>query len=505
MRALLLSVMMAAASLIAGPARAIDWVEVKTTHFILYGKKSDRDLPQLATRLELLNRLLEKLMNVTSERTDNSERPLLVYVVSQSEVTQNAGSSTVAGFYASGLRNGYAIVKQGKGGGTFDLGQEQILFHEFAHHFMLANVTGAYPGWYVEGFAEFFSTLEFKDDKSILFGKVPMYRAPALVMADLYPMAKLLHGTSAGLNLQEGDRYYGTAWLLTHYLTVGSERNKELVQYLNDLASPGGAKEVGSYFAGGEAALAKELNAYRRGKLKGYSLPLSSEGMAPPAIRPLAPDENALLIDELRFKRPMGSDDAAALAADVRKVAAGFADSAYAQAFLAEVEADLGAWEPALAAADTALRLDSANARAHAARAQALWGKAKAGTGAIDYKPVVQEIVAANKADLEDPYPLYLYFLAKRSQGPVSDIALQGLRKAFLQLPQNSMYRWAYAEAMAQRKDYAEAILVITPLANDPHGGRGALAAQRKREDYMALRDGKPLPVRVDEVETKAE
>lgn len=498
MRAFILSIVAAATVLVAVPAQAAsDWVEVKTPHFVIYGRRSDRGLAKLATRLEMLNKLLGTVLQVKQEENEG-ERPLLVYVVSQSEVTENAGSRTAAGFYAADRRNGYAVVKRGSDTEMFGLGQEAILFHEFAHHFMLAKAASAYPAWYVEGFAEFFSTLQFKDDEKVIFGNPPMYRAPQLVSTTLYPLNKLLHNTATGLSLEEGDRYYGAAWLLTHYLFMHNERGKEFNAYIKDLASPGGAKDITTYFAGGEKALTRELNSYLTSRLSGYSMQLSSKDVPAPTMRSLNPDESALLIGELRFKRSMNDADAEALARDIQATAAGFPNSAYAQAFLAEVLADLGDWDRALAAADAALKIDPNSARAHTAKAEALWGKAKAAGGEIAFKPIALEAIAANHADLEDPYPLFLYYRIRREQGAVSDVAVSGLQKAYFQLPQYDRYRWTLAEAMAARKDYASAITLITPLANDPHGRRDALAAQQKRDEFIALRDGKPVPVAID-------
>lgn len=486
-------------SLAATPARATDWVEVKTQHFIIYGKRSNKDLPKLAMRLEQLNKLLNTVLPMGGRTTAVIERPLLVYVVPEAEVRGNAKSTSAAGFYASDRRNGYAVVRSGVDHDVLGMGQEPILFHEFAHHFMLANASVPFPAWYVEGFAEFFATLRFQDDHTILFGNLPLYRAPQLVTRSLYPLNKLLRQRPGALGLEEGDRYYGAAWLLVHYLFMTPARGKEFQAYVNDLSSPGGARDIATYFEGGEKALSRELETYKKSRLHGYSTKAPMDGVAAPQIRALSPDENATLVQELRFKRYMGEADVKALAAQVQATAAGFKGSAHAQAFLAEVQADIGDWPAAIAAADAALKIDPDNARAHAAKAEALWGKAKDAGGPIAYAPILDEIISANHADVEDPYPLYLYYALKRDQGSVPDMALNGLHKTYLQLPQNVRYRRAFAEALADRKDYANAIVVITPLANDPHGGRSAVAAQHRRDVFIALRDGKPEPVFKDE------
>ena len=53
-----------------------------------------------------------------------------------------------------------------------DLDPKSVLFHEYAHHFMLHHFPAAYPAWYVEGFAEFFSVVAFPQDGSIEYGKI---------------------------------------------------------------------------------------------------------------------------------------------------------------------------------------------------------------------------------------------------------------------------------------------------------------------------------------------
>lgn len=479
------------------PLRAAEWMEVKTVHFTLYGKQSQKDLVQLAVRLERMNRLLGMLLPGTAGTLDSeAERPLLIYVLSASDVKSLSGNALQAGFYSFDKRNGYAVVTRGEGAGPFSLDQEVILFHEFAHHFMLANSNGAYPAWYIEGFAEFFSTLKFQDDGKVQFGNPPMVRVPQLVMAEIYPLDKLLHQSARGLNRADGDRYYGAAWLLTHYLVTNKARGKEFEAYVKDLASPTGARDVASYFSGGEAALTRELKAYIKAKLPAYRIAVPIDGLAEPKVRLLSAGEAALLLLDLRLKRQQNEEGRKALVERARAVAGQYPQSALAHTILAESLERIDDWTGAMAAADTAIRIDPASSRALADRADILLGKAETDKGEPPFGDIVKAIVAANRADLQDPYPLLLYYRVKRMQGtgPAPDVAFSGLEKAFLQLPQSPTYRWAYAQALAARKDYGNAVIIITPLANDPHGEGGTGRADAMRQRYIALRDGKPVP-----------
>ncbi|MET0240131.1 MAG: tetratricopeptide repeat protein [Sphingobium sp.] len=477
-------------------AMAAPWMEVKTPHFILYGKQSDKELTRLATRLELANMLLHTVLPMASPLVeDKEERPLLVYVVPPSEVKDLSGISTAAGFYNDDERNGYAVVGQGQSANKYMLNQETVLFHEFAHHFMLAKTHAAYPAWYVEGFAEFFSTLKFGDNGEVQFGNIPMVRVPQLVMEELYPLDKLMRNAPRGLGLAEGDRYYGASWLLTHFLVFNDARGKEFQAYVRDLASPSDARDVESYFNGGFKALDKELKAYKKSRLKAFSVTLTLPPEAAPKLRALSEEERTAILLELQLKAHKSEKDHVEMAADGRKAVAQFPRSAAVHAVLARIMVDQKNWDEALTEADAAIALDPNRSDAHAARAVVLLQRAEDSAG---YREAARAIAAANRADLHDPYPLFLYYRLMRERGETSEVAFDGLSKAFSQVPQRSAYRWAYADALAQRKDYARAITVITPLANDRHGGNSALAAQKLRDRFIAMRDGKPVERRAE-------
>ena len=53
---------------------------------------------------------------------------------------------TVAGFYAARDEDIFAVALRGGMG-------DDVLLHEYAHHFMMQNFASTYPAWFVEGFA----------------------------------------------------------------------------------------------------------------------------------------------------------------------------------------------------------------------------------------------------------------------------------------------------------------------------------------------------------------
>ena len=459
------------ALIVPGIARA-EWREAVSPHFIVYSEGSARQLEQFATRLEKADQLLRISTGI---KENEKITPLRVFLLDNiMDVQALVGSSRAAGFYSSGQRYAYAVATRRNGDGPFDLDAQSILLHEYAHHFMFQYFPAAYPAWYVEGFAEFYSTMKFKPDDSIEFGLVPMYRAPGLLINSVYPVAKLLASRPAGLSLEEGDRYYGTAWLLTHYLEFNQTRRKELSLYLDALGA-GQKPDPELAFAGGSKALQKELLAYMKSKMKMWVLNGRSFANVPKvSVALLDPARAALIEDELRLLRRHDPDKPEAKLAlnakRVRTLAARYPESAVAATVLAETELAAEAPDAALAAADRAIALDPKAARAFAVRATVMLDRAKKDDTDADWKAALSAIVKANRADLEDPVPLVLYHAYHQAKGgPVPEVAYDGLYKAFSILPQNSDYRILLAHEMADRGEFTRASRLLDPIAYSPH------------------------------------
>ena len=163
----------------AGSAQAA-WWQAKTQHFTVYREGGDAKLREFAEKLEKFDFLLRTVTKVTNPQQGS---PVKVYILSsESKVRELARNPNIGGFYTTSDRSAFAVLSRGEKANQFDFGAQEILFHEYTHHFMLHHFPAAYPAWYVEGFAEFFSIVKFPRDGSIEFGHVPLARAPGLVM-----------------------------------------------------------------------------------------------------------------------------------------------------------------------------------------------------------------------------------------------------------------------------------------------------------------------------------
>ena len=141
----------ALAALVMMPQAAhAEWRRAETRHFIVYSDGPERGLRDYAIRLERFDALMRGRFGLPPMEAG---RKLPVYLVggfsALREVRPNVATGT-GGFYSASDRDVYAVLQRGI--------DDDVLLHEYAHHFMYQNFPGFYPGWFTEGFAEFFMT-----------------------------------------------------------------------------------------------------------------------------------------------------------------------------------------------------------------------------------------------------------------------------------------------------------------------------------------------------------
>lgn len=468
------------------------WSQARSKHFIVYSDGSPKQIATFTEKLEKFDFLLRKVSNTPEEDTPN---PVLVYTVADEGTVQAiAHNKMVAGFYNTSDRHAYAVVSRAAKSWTFDIAPEDILFHEYAHHFMLHYFPAAYPAWYVEGFAEYYGPTSFPKDGSIRFGNIPMARVPELVTMPLYPLDQLFAKDTDALTRMDGSRYYGTAWALTHYFRNNEKRGDEFMRYLTDMVKGVPDVTLNKYFEGGTKGFEKELRAYLRGRLVANIYSPTDIPSFAVAVTPLEEAQGALMVQNLALMAGMPDEEQAKFAETVRAKVARYPASAFAQALLADAEALVDNDDAALAAADRAVAIDPAFARAWSTKADILLERADKSDKAEDWKAAVAAIVKANKADTEDPVPLMQFYRYRMMRGgEMPKVGYDGVAKAYGLLPQNGGYRMTYASALANQGLYKAAARLLTPLAFSPHASSGREAAMKMRESYLAKSAEEPV------------
>ncbi|MFM5916382.1 MAG: hypothetical protein ACKOOL_02490 [Novosphingobium sp.] len=479
------------------PAQA-KWLRGETRHFVVYSSGSAKEMQKFGLQLERFDKLLRTKFDIA---TDENPNKLTVYFLGSQDAVSNlyAGrTQDVAGFYSPQKEGSYAVANRTKGDGMFDLDGMTVLFHEYAHHFMFRNFSYAYPSWYVEGFAEYFSTVTFKDDGNWTMGKPAYHRAYGLIEGVHLPIDKLLFGDTEGLTPEQTDVFYGRSWLLVHMLSASPAYKGKASAYFTAIAQGKSEREAAAEVFGDLKQFDKALDSYLNGKLAYWSSknPLPADG----AMTASELDDISGRLVMLKLNRLQGRVDAKSR--DSLKALAqanpGRADLWYELA-LAERELVSDAEKPeketgeraAELAADKALAADPNHVRANVLKADILFKRLESAgnDSAADWTRARSYLVTANAHAVDDPTVLLewydSYVFQRRTPSKVAHAALQ---RAFELEPEVTEVRVQYAFDLANQGEFDRAIRLVEFLAHDPHEGE---AGRKLLAMLTAMRDAK--------------
>lgn len=501
MRGTRIAIGVAGLVMLAMPAQA-KWLRADTENFIIYSEGNEKSLRTFAENLQRFDATLRIRFKLTQSEEPNR---LTVYLVPHAAdagrlMTGKSGSS-IAGWYSPAPDGSFAISHREDVVIKGTPQSQQTLFHEYSHHFMRRYAAAAFPAWFIEGFAEFYSTVNFTKDGRAETGKPVYARAYGLLTMPKIPADKLLFQQPGEMrNSGQSDVYYGRSWLLTHMLYSDAARTGQLGRYVDAINRGEDSRKAAADAFGDFAELDKDLNRYM-GKPMVYSTsaaPIAVAGNI--AIAPLSAAEDALL--PLRLERISAHDDQIRIAKvrDELKAlslvhggeAGVWFELASAEWAIDDDKRDAAA---ARAAVDKALAIDPKHVRANVLLGRILTAEveAKDDPQPADWDAVRKPVILANRTNPDDPVPLYAYFRSFIDQGRrPPPIAIEGLGRAFQLAPENINTRIGYAFALANDGKFDEALKLARAVAFDPHdGGQGEelleqLETMRERSNERA-------------------
>jgi hypothetical protein len=265
------------ALLSAAPARA-EWRRAESPNFILYSTQPEAQLRQRILLLEDYDRLLRRMISVTEPPVPNK---LHIYIVDGNDDLQliRQVPSTTAGMYEATSEGIAAFVDD-----STNMSGNEILFHEYAHHFMLQYRPNAYPTWYVEGFAEYFMTARFSPTR-IDIGDYSSSRSGSIRFGTWLPMERVLNGDLRGFNDEQRAQFYAQAWLTVHYFYSTAERQAMLARYLVALRGDNPQNAIQTATGMDAAAFGREISHYvGSGHVDYGRMPRPANEAVPPVI-----------------------------------------------------------------------------------------------------------------------------------------------------------------------------------------------------------------------------
>lgn len=462
-----------ALTLCVSPAWA-DWLRAESERFIVYSDGDERTLRQYVQKLETFDRVLRIYMDLPADEAP--PRPMPIYLVGgQRELARviPGAADTLQGIYLPTEQDIFAVARRARR-------DDSTLLHEYAHHFMFQNAPQPHPAWFIEGFAEYYSTFNILPNR-VEIGRPNQQQLDWLQYANWMPIEDVLAGRFFN---EEGTHfnatYYPLSWLLTHWFLSDRERQDALQRYLIDAGRTGDPVASMQRQTGlTPADLRNVLRRYLNG-----ALPISGITQRFPAVPVeivrLPPSANDLLLINQRLKISLSRDDGDALVAEVRALAARHPDDPFAQLVLGRAEilhGDAVAGEGVL----TAL-LETQPQNVEALQLLALASL----NNAADHPQGPQTARRQAQGYLQrafnaDDGNYYTFLLIAESRlgepGYPDDNDLATWELAFTVAPQLASARFGYAQALMARGRNAQAISLLLPMTNDPHNHQNAAIA----------------------------
>lgn len=460
--------------LAAAPAQA-EWRRAESANFIIYSQGSESSLRRQARTLEMYDYILRARMGLPLD--EPPARKLPIYMVGGRSGLREIRPDLqphVAGFYSPATEGIFATAIRDQ--------DMDFLLHEYFHHFSFQHSSaGHLPGWLVEGFAEYFMTADVQDN-TIRIGEFNQNRAEWLLTASWIPLADLL-GKRMG-EIRAGshrDTYYPVAWLLTHWFMNDEARRAQLGAYITAVGQGGDPVRAMEEATGLTLAeLRRRLQSYMRGALQ---ISVYEVTRAEPEITvtrlPRSADDLLLLGQRLKVGVP--DDQRAATAALVRQRAGRHPDDPFALLQLGHAELHFG--DPVVGEAVLTRLLEREPQNVEALQLMASRYMRLARDEAEDRnRRLVQAQGYLRRAYAADPEQYHTLFMLAQVREAARDYPnendLLTWRLAYERAPQLPGVRLGFASAMMHAERFDEAVALLEPLANAPHGG-GAMEAAR--------------------------
>jgi tetratricopeptide (TPR) repeat protein len=479
-----------AAAFVVAPADAA-WYQASSKHFIIYANDNPKRLHDFAERLERFDAAVRFSKKMDDPEVGDGNRLTVFVLPKVAEVRALAGDKTgsIDGFYTGRIAGPLAYI--GQDAGTYGLSGDTIFFHEYTHHLMMQQTDAPpYPEWFVEGFAEFFSTPVFEHDGSVELGLAAQHRGAGLFYGPKLPVATLFAGMQPNMTAEQRDVFYGRGWLLTHYLLLGKKRDGQLTKYVALLSSGVPSVDAAHQAFGDFGQLDRELNEYMGRRLSALRVASSQTHIGTIDVAPLSEGASQVIAARAKIKFA-GNQPAETLAGEVRAIETRFVGDSLVERTLAEAELNADHPQAAEAAADRAMKADPRSTeamvlkgRALAAEASSVDDREKADTM---FERARATLIAANKIDTEDPEPLYEYYHTYVREGMrPTDNALAALHYASDLAPQDMGARMNSAIAYLNEGKFNEARSTLTVVAYSPHAATTGDMAKRMIADIDA-------------------
>lgn len=206
-----------------------NWLRVQTKNFTLVGNASEKDMRQVATKLEQFRDVFTRLF---SAARFNSPVPTTVLVFKSKSSYKPFALPNAAGYFQKGEDVNYITLSTE----TYADNPLSIIYHEYVH-LLIDNTAGNVPAWFNEGLAEYYGAFAIEEDRKVHLGALIPYHLMTLREEKLLPLRKLFAVDHYSPEYNERDKrgiFYAQSWALVHYLMLANnaERRAQLSTFI---------------------------------------------------------------------------------------------------------------------------------------------------------------------------------------------------------------------------------------------------------------------------------
>jgi tetratricopeptide (TPR) repeat protein len=239
-----------------------NWISVRTQNFLLVSNAGEKDVRQVATKLEQFREVFTKLF---SGAKFNTPVPTTVVLFKSASSYKPFALPNASGYFQKGEDVNYITLSTDPTQDPFS-----TIYHEYVH-LLVDNTSGNVPAWFNEGLAEYYSAFVIEEDRKVHLGELIPYHLQALREGKLYPLRTLFAVDHYSPEYNEGSKrgmFYAESWALVHYLILGNngQRLPQLGKFLQ-LVTKGATIDDAftQAFQTDIATLEKELKKYIEG------------------------------------------------------------------------------------------------------------------------------------------------------------------------------------------------------------------------------------------------
>jgi tetratricopeptide (TPR) repeat protein len=358
------------------------WIRAESQHFVVYSDADNEDVNQLLDNLEKLDHLL-RIYTRPVGKTELPEQKLTLYYHSRlsdlREIDADRPADAV-GLYSSctaGIEGFGAHIERIDPLGDAQLDKSRLndslsyVFEAYARHFLYRHTDIRSPASFIDGFAQYFSSVRFSD-KQMVVGRIPNSIGEYLGFLDESRKDSLEYADVLEQNDAHARNYAGAAgvrleleaksWVLIHYMLSSADNRKRMNKYL-DLAGRG--LRPTTAFERAYGVKAADIDAamwqYRRHGVEALRVEQPSLPNAHVRIRSLPMATGELVLADAALKACPTRQAGATLLKKVATLAARYPTDEFSRLTLSRAQIDWGNPQDALPALNAVLQADDAH------------------------------------------------------------------------------------------------------------------------------------------------